>query len=87
MEMSNFNNSCLVGFLLLKDEIRENVKESIKLVKEASIDVIMLTGDNKETAVSIAKELDLFDDNSIALTSRELNLLSDEEVKKKIKKY
>lgn len=86
MDMNNFNNSCLVGFLKLKDEIRENVKESIKLVKDASINVIMLTGDNKETAVSIARELELFDDDSIALTSRELNLLSDEEVKQKFPK-
>jgi len=84
-DMHNFHNSCLVGFLLIKDEIRENVKESLELVRNAGINVIMLTGDNKETATSIANELNMLDSKSIILTSQELNLLSDDELKKKIK--
>lgn len=84
-ELNNFNNSSLVGFLLIKDDIRLNVKESLDMVKNASIDVVMLTGDNKETATSIAKELNMLDENSIILTSQELNLMSDDEVKNKIK--
>ena len=86
MNLDNFNNSCLIGFLIIKDEIRKNVKESLKMVKDASIDVVMLTGDNKDTAIAIANELDMLDSNSIVLTSDELNLMSDEEVKKKIKR-
>ena len=86
MEMTNFNNSCLVGFLLIKDEIRKNVKESLEMVKEASIDIVMLTGDNKDTALSIAKELNLIKEDSIILTSDELNLMSDDELKKKMHK-
>ena len=85
IDMNNFHNSCLVGFMLIKDEVRNNVKESIELVKKAGVNTIMLTGDNKETATSIAKELNLLDNNSIVLTSHELNLLSDEEVEKQIK--
>lgn len=84
-DLDNFNNSTLIGFLLIKDEIRENVKESLEMVKDASIDVVMLTGDNKETATCIAKELNMLDEKSIVLTSQELNLMSDEEVKKNIK--
>ena len=86
IDIDNFNNSCLVGFLLIKDEIRKNVKESLDNVKRAYIDVVMLTGDNKETAISIAKELNMLNDDSMVLTSQELNLMSDDEIKKNIKK-
>lgn len=85
IEMNNFNNSCLIGFLLIRDEIRENVKESIDLVKSASINVVMLTGDNKDTAISVANQLNLLDNNSLVLTHKELNLMSDDELKSKIK--
>lgn len=85
-DMHNFHNSCLVGFLLIKDDIRENVKESLKQVNAAGINVVMLTGDNKETATSIAKELDLISDSSMVLTSQELNLMSDSELKNNINK-
>ena len=86
MDLNNFNNSCLVGFLIIKDDIRKNVKESLEMVKNASIDVVMLTGDNKDTAYAVAKELNILSNNSLVLTSDELNLMSDEELKKNIKK-
>ena len=81
-EPSNLNNLILVGFLLIKDDIRENVKEGIELVKKAHINTVMLTGDNINTAISIAKEINLFENGDIALTSDELNKLSDDELKK-----
>ncbi len=81
-EPSNLNNLILVGFLLIKDDIRENVKEGIELVKKAHINTVMLTGDNINTAISIAKEINLYEDGDIALTSDELNKLSDDELKK-----
>lgn len=46
----------LVGIAGFKDPIRENIKESIKRCQEAGIRVVMLTGDNLETAMAIAKE-------------------------------
>ena len=85
-EPTNFHGLVLVGFLLIRDEIRENVLESIKLVKDAHINVVMLTGDNKNTAVSIARDIGLYTDGDIVLTSDELNKLSDIELKKKIPK-
>ena len=82
---THFDNMCLVGLLLIKDKIRDNVKEGIDLVQRAHINTVMLTGDNKNTALSIAKELGLYkSNNDLILTSDELNKISDEELKKMI---
>ncbi len=76
-------NLTLVGFILIKDEIRKEAIEGIKLVKDAGIQTVMITGDNKDTAVSIAKSVGLISSESdIVLTSSELNRKSDEEIKK-----
>ena len=72
----------LLGFAYIKDEIREVAKEGIKLVKNASIRTIMITGDNKDTAYSIGKELGLVEDGDIVITSNELNKMDNEEIKK-----
>ena len=78
-----FKNLTLVGIISIKDEVREEVKEAIKLVNNAKINTIMITGDNKETAVSIAKEINLItSNNDIILTSDELNKLTDIELQK-----
>ena len=81
VEPSNLNNLILVGLLLIKDDVRENVKEGIELVNNAHINTVMLTGDNINTAISIAKEINLYKNGDIAITSEELNKLSDEELK------
>ena len=76
-----FSNLTLIGFVVLKDSIRKESYEGIKLIKDANIDVIMVTGDSKETAISIAKELKIINGNSdIVLTSEEFNNKSDEEI-------
>ena len=76
------NNMTLLGFVILADEIRENVLEGIEMVKAASVQTIMITGDNRETAVSIAKDLKLIDnDDDIIITSDMLNKMNDEEVR------
>ncbi len=84
---ANMSNLTLVGLLLIKDDVRENVKEGIKLVKKAHINTVMLTGDNKNTALSIARELNIISSaDDVILTSDELNQMSDEELKKVIPK-
>ena len=71
-----------IGILQIKDEIREYSKEGIKLIENAGIKVIMITGDAEYTATSIAKELNLIKSNKdIVLTSEQFNKLSDEELK------
>ena len=71
----------LLGFAYIKDEIREEAKEGIRLVKNAHIKTVMITGDNKNTAYSIGLELGLIEDDDIVLTSDELNKMSDIEIK------
>ena len=82
-DRETLNNMTLLGFVILADEIRENVIDGIEMVKKASIHTIMITGDNKETAVSIARDLKLIDsDNDLVITSDKLNQMSDEDIKK-----
>ena len=83
IDRETVNNMVLLGFIMLKDDIRENVIEGIELVKKASIQTIMITGDNKETAVSIAREIGLIDsDKNIVITHDKLDMMSDEEIMK-----
>lgn len=82
-DRETLNNLTLLGFVILADEVRENVHSGIELVKSASIHTIMITGDNRDTAVSIAKELKLIDnEDDIVITSDKLNQMSDDEIKK-----
>ena len=81
-DRETLNNLTLLGFVVLADEIRENVREGIEMVKKASIQTIMITGDNRDTAVSIAKELKLIDNpDDIVITSDRLNQMNDNEIK------
>ncbi len=86
IEPTNLNNLNLVGFLLIKDDVRENVKEGIELVKKAHINTVMITGDNINTALNISREIGLYKDGDVALTGEELNQLSDDELKSLIPK-
>lgn len=74
-------NLSLVGFLLIKDDIRDSVYDGINMVNNAHIKTVMLTGDNINTATNIAKEIGLYKENSYAITSEELNKMTDEELK------
>lgn len=80
------NNYTLVGILGIRDDVRPESIEAIQEVHNAGIQVVMITGDRKDTAVAIAKEAGLLtSNNDVLLTSDELLALSDEEVKSKIK--
>ncbi|WP_207725071.1 cation-translocating P-type ATPase [Acetobacterium paludosum] len=62
------------------DPPRAEVKESIKICKIAGIKTVMITGDHKNTAVAIAKQLDIFEKKSLAYTGEELSKMSDKEL-------
>ena len=80
-DRETLNNLTLLGFVILADEIRENVIDGIEMVNKASIHTIMITGDNKETAVSIAKELRLINSSDdLVITSDNLNKMTDNEI-------
>ena len=73
---------CFISLLFIKDELREEVSDGIELVRKAGIRTVMITGDNKKTAVAIAKDAGIIkSDKDIVLTSSELNNLSDEKIK------
>lgn len=77
----NLDNLILLGFLFIKDEVRDESIMGVKLIKNAGINIVMITGDNKNTAVNIAREVGIISScNDMAITSRELNRMSDEEV-------
>ena len=54
------SNLTMIGLIGIKDPVRDDAKESINVCRKAGIRVIMITGDSKETAVAVGKELDLF---------------------------
>ncbi len=73
----------LICLLSIRDNVRAEAVDAIREVMDAGIQVVMVTGDRKETAVAIAKEAGLISRNEdIALTSAEMGQKSDEELKK-----
>ena len=78
----NMDDLIFVGAVFIKDEVREDAIEGIKLVTKAGIQTVMITGDNKDTAIAIAKECGIISNiNDIVLTSDELNKRTDAEIK------
>ena len=76
-------NLTLVCVISIRDNVRKEAIDSIREVQEAGIQVVMVTGDRKETAVAIAKEAGLLkNSDDVALTSAEMAEKSDEELKK-----
>ncbi|MEG1506630.1 MAG: calcium-translocating P-type ATPase, PMCA-type [Bacilli bacterium] len=79
----NEDNLTYIGLVEIKDELRDEAKEALFQIESAGIHTIMITGDGKDTALSIAKEVGLYKGiNNKVLTSDELKRLSDEDVKK-----
>ena len=76
-----------VGLTGMIDPVRPEVKDAIVECNEAGIRPIMITGDHRDTAVAIAKELGIISDDSGSLTGAELSKMSDEEFDANVEKY
>ena len=74
-----------VGFVGMVDPPREAAKPAVSILKNAGITTVMITGDHKDTALAIAKELGIVDNNSEALSGLEIDQLSEEELREKVK--
>lgn len=75
----------IIGFVAIRDDVRQEVIPAIKDVRNAGIQVVMITGDRKETAYSIAKDSGIMNsEKDLIYTSDELNQLSDDEIKEKL---
>lgn len=72
----------IIGMAGIRDDVRSESIEAIKAVQGAGIQVVMITGDRLETAVAIAKDAGLLRTNTDrAVTSAQLNEMSDDEIK------
>ena len=76
-----------LGLTGMIDPVRPEVKAAIEECRSAGIRAVMITGDHKDTAVAIAKELGIIEDASEAITGAELDKIPDEELNEAVKKY
>ena len=77
----------LMGIVAIRDDVRQEAVDAIKAVQRAGVQVVMITGDRKETAIAIAKDAGLLhSQEELVWTSSELAQLSDDEVKAQLAK-
>ncbi len=82
VESSINDDIVIIGLVGIRDDVRAEAKEAIQMVQEAGIQVVMITGDRLETAVAIAKDAGLLkEETDKAISSAQLNEMSDDEVK------
>ncbi len=81
------NDLIFIGLIGMIDPPRAEVADSIKTCKEAGISVVMITGDNKDTAFAIGKELGICQDRKEVISGAELDKFSEEDWKNKIINY
>lgn len=80
------DDSTIIGFVAIRDDVRAEARDAIRDVQEAGIQVVMITGDRKETAVAIAKDAGLIKkDTDRVLDSTELSKMTDDEIKAIVK--
>ncbi len=78
---------CFVGLVGMIDPVRPEVKPAIDECRTAGIRPIMITGDHRDTAVAIAKELGIIEDAAEAITGAELDNISEEDFESAVEKY
>ena len=76
-----------IGMVGMIDPPREEVKVAVEKCKTAGIKTVMITGDHKITAIAIAKDLGIIENEDEAITGAELEKMSDEDLTKNIRKY
>lgn len=80
------NDLIFIGFVGMIDPCRPEVYEAIKECRTAGIRPVMITGDHKDTAVAIGKDLGIVTDASQAMTGQDIENLSDEELVEAVKR-
>ena len=81
------NNLSFAGILGMIDPPRESVKKSVELCKNAGIRPIMITGDSIDTAIAVAKNVGIIDNDNEAILGSELDKYNDKELKNIVKQY
>lgn len=81
-ETKEYDTPIILGIVCIRDNVRSDVADTVATMNKAGCTVVMVTGDNAETAKAIAKEAGILkDETDVAITSAELEKMSDEEVK------
>ncbi|TKS59487.1 MAG: HAD family hydrolase [Nitrospira sp.] len=75
-----------LGLFAMKDPLRPEAVEAVRLCRKAGISTVMITGDHKETAVAIARELGLHDGDGTAISGAEINNLTDEQLAQSVER-
>ena len=79
------NDKVLIGIVCIRDNVRSSIKQTVETMNRAGVQVVMVTGDRKETAVAIAKEAGIVTgENDLVLTHDELSALSDQKLKQQL---
>ena len=81
------NDLIFIGLTGMIDPVRPEVKAAIEECRQAGIRPVMITGDHKDTAVAIGRELGIITDASQAIMGAELDKFSDEELKEQVVNY
>jgi len=84
LNMQSEYNFTFLGLISMVDPPREESMQAVADAKSAGIRTVMITGDHKVTAAAIAKQIGIFEDGDMAVTGKELDAMSDEELDKKI---
>ena len=80
-------NLCFLGLTGMMDPVRPEVEDAIRECRRAGIRPVMITGDHKDTAVAIARQLGILERADQAITGAELDALSEEELARRVEQY
>jgi Ca2+-transporting ATPase len=80
LNRNSINNLTFVGFVGMKDAIRQEASEAVAKSKLAGIKVVMITGDHKITAQAIATEAGIFSEGDNIISGEEMNKMSEQEL-------
>ena len=86
-KQNTIDDLIFVGLIGMIDPPRDGVKEAVETCKKAGIKTVMITGDHIATAKAIAKEIGILNSGDEAITGKELDKISDNDLEKNIKNY
>src|SRR3989338_8991429 len=84
IKTSEIKNFIFLGFVAIQDTIRPEATNAIKQAELAGLKVVMITGDNKITALAIAKTVGIYKDGDQVLTGQEVEKLSEKELAERL---
>lgn len=80
IDQFNLKNLTFVGLVGIIDTIREEVEDAVKNARRAGMRVVMITGDHKDTAISIANKVGILSDNNSVMTGLEIEEMTEDEI-------